>query len=147
MPAGTAVLAARDGLVVKIKDDSDTGGSSMKYDPYNNYVLIRHDDGTLAHYCHLQQGGCRVRPGQRVHTGEILARSGNTGFSSGPHLHFCVYKTKNGRERESIPVHFKTADEKAITLRTGRNYKAGGDESAHVSTPSLESGSQGGVSQ
>src|SRR5262249_55432055 len=47
MPEGTPVRAARGGLVVKVKDDSDKGGSSMDYDKYNNYVLIRHDDGTL----------------------------------------------------------------------------------------------------
>jgi murein DD-endopeptidase MepM/ murein hydrolase activator NlpD len=145
MPEGTAVLAARDGVVVKIKDDSDTGGSSLKYDPYNNYVLIRHDDGTLAHYCHLQKGGVQVKPGQRVHAGDWLARSGNTGFSSGPHLHFCVFKTKSGRERISLPVQFKTADEKSITLRTGRIYKATPVESASARTS--DSGHQGGVVQ
>jgi len=147
MPEGTPVFAARAGLVVKIKDDSDTGGSNIKYDQYNNYVLIRQDDGTLAHYCHLQKGGCRVVPGQRVEAGDFLARSGNTGFSSGPHLHFCVFKTKNGRERQSIPVQFKTADDVAITLRTGRNYKATGIETAIVRLQRPDTGHQGGVVQ
>jgi len=147
MPEGTPVFAARGGTVIKVKDESDTGGSNIKYDPYNNYVLIRHDDGTLAHYCHLQKNGCLVRPGQVVVAGELLARSGNTGFSSGPHLHFCVFKTKNGRERESIPVKFKTAGDKAITLRTGRNYKASAIESASVRPIAPESSHQGGVVQ
>jgi len=147
MPEGTPVYAARGGTVIKVKDESDTGGSSIKYDPYNNYVLIRHDDGTLAHYCHLQKGGCRIRPGQVVEAGDFLARSGNTGFSSGPHLHFCVFKTKNGRERESIPVKFKTAGEKAITLRTGRNYKASVIESASARPAASDSSHQGGVVQ
>ena len=133
MPEGTAVYAARGGTVVKVKDDSDTGGANIKYDPYNNFVLIRQEDGTLAHYCHLQKGGCCVRPGQTVQAGEMLAHSGNTGFSSGAHLHFCVFKTKDGRERESIPVKFKTSEEKAITLRTGKNYKAGSILSAKAS--------------
>src|ERR1051326_392512 len=61
MPEGTAVFAAREGLVVKVKDDSNTGGSSMKFDPFNNYVLIRHPDGTLGHYCHLKKGGVTVK--------------------------------------------------------------------------------------
>jgi murein DD-endopeptidase MepM/ murein hydrolase activator NlpD len=148
MPEGTPVYAARDGVVVKIKDDSSKGGASLKYDLHNNYVLIRHDDGTLAHYCHLQKGGCTVVPGQRVRSGELIAKSGNTGFSSGPHLHFCVFKTKNGRERQSIPVHFRTADETAITLRTGRNYKAANVQTASVvSTKESDTAHQGGVSQ
>jgi murein DD-endopeptidase MepM/ murein hydrolase activator NlpD len=147
MPEGTSVLAARDGVVVKIKNDSDIGGASLKYDRYNNYVLIRHDDATLAHYCHLQKGGCVVTPGQRVKAGEVIARSGNTGFSSGPHLHFCVFKTKNGRERQSIPVHFKTADAMAITLKTGRNYKASNSQTASISAKVNDTSNQGGVVQ
>ena len=124
MPEGTPVLAARAGIVVRVKDYSDRGGSSMAFDPYNNYVLIRHEDGTLAHYCHLKKGGCVVHPGQEVAAGQLIAHSGNTGFSTGPHLHLCIFKTKNGRERLSIPVHFRTATETATTLVSGRSYRA-----------------------
>ncbi|SPE54817.1 Peptidase M23 (fragment) [Verrucomicrobia bacterium] len=124
MPEGTPVCAARGGIVVRVKDDSHTGGSSAKYDRCNNYVLIRHADGTLGHYCHLQAGGCTVQAGQSVSAGQVIARSGNTGFSSGPHLHFCVFKNRNGRERESLPVKFRTADQAAITPIEGRTYQA-----------------------
>jgi murein DD-endopeptidase MepM/ murein hydrolase activator NlpD len=124
MPQGTPVYAARGGLVVKTRDDSNRGGSSIKYDAYNNFVLIRHEDGTLGHYCHLQKGGCKVRAGQKVKPGDLIALSGNTGFSSGPHLHFCVFKTTNGRERASIPIKFIAAEGEGLTLLTGRNYKA-----------------------
>jgi murein DD-endopeptidase MepM/ murein hydrolase activator NlpD len=124
MPEGTLVRAARGGVVVRVKDDSDKGGSSRAYDRYNNYVLIRHDDGTLGHYCHLQKGGCMVTPGQKVVCGDPIAHSGNTGFSSGAHLHFCVFKTLNGRERLSIPVKFRTATEEGVTLMEGATYKA-----------------------
>src|ERR1041385_5116925 len=79
MPEGTLVHAARGGMVIKVKDESDIGGSSIKYDPYNNFVLVRHEDGTLAHYCHLQKNSSFVKPGQIVEAGEMLARSGNTG--------------------------------------------------------------------
>src|SRR5207248_2183640 len=147
MPEGTPVYASRGGVIIKVKDDSNTGGDSMKFDPYNNFVLVRHDDGTLSHYCHLKQGGCVVHPGQSIQAGELIAHSGNTGFSSGPHLHFCVFKTRNGRERESIPVKFKTAGEKAITLRTGRNYKASVIESASARPTTPEAVHQGGVIQ
>lgn len=124
MPEGTPVFACREGLVVKIKDNSSVGGSNMKYDPYNNYVLIRHPDGTLGHYCHLQKGGVVVQPGQYVKAGDLIAHSGNTGFSSGPHLHFSVFKTRDGKERISLPVKFETADGKAATLVEGRRYTA-----------------------
>jgi murein DD-endopeptidase MepM/ murein hydrolase activator NlpD len=124
MPQGTAVCAARGGLVVKVKDDSDRGGPNIKFDPFNNYVLIRHDDGTLGHYCHLKKGGVVVHPGQIVKTGDLIALSGSTGFSSGPHLHFCVFVARNGRERESVPVKFRVADGEAMTLVEGEKYRA-----------------------
>jgi murein DD-endopeptidase MepM/ murein hydrolase activator NlpD len=124
MPEGTPVYAARGGVVVRTKDDSTTGGPSIKYDPFNNYVLIRHDDGTLGHYCHLKKGGIMVVPGQVVRTGDILAHSGNTGFSSGPHLHFCVFKTVDGKQRVSIPIRFETAEGSSAFLAEGKRYKA-----------------------
>ena len=130
MPEGTLVRAARGGIVVRVKDDSSTGGPSLSYDPYNNYILIRHNDGTLAHYCHLQKGGCLVKVGQMVAAGDPIAHSGNTGFSSGPHLHFCVFKTKDGRSRVSIPVKFQTTQERAITLTSGHSYRAAPIQSA-----------------
>jgi murein DD-endopeptidase MepM/ murein hydrolase activator NlpD len=125
MPEGTAVCAARGGLVVKMKEDSDRGGASMKYDPYNNYVLIRHADGTLGHYCHLKKGGVAVHPGQIVQTGDFIALSGDTGFSSGPHLHFSVFMTRNGRDRESIPVRFRVTEHGVATLVQGEKLVEG----------------------
>lgn len=124
MPEGTPICAARGGLVVKLKDDSDLGGPSMKFDRYNNYVLIRHDDGTLGHYCHLKKGGVKVHPGQIVRTGDVIALSGKTGFASGPHLHFCVFMTKDGRQRISIPIRYRAANGEAVTLVEGQKYLA-----------------------
>ncbi|HZL41997.1 MAG TPA: M23 family metallopeptidase [Verrucomicrobiae bacterium] len=124
MPEGTPVRAARGGMVVKVRDNSRKGGASMKYDRYNNYIVIRHEDGTMAQYCHLQMGGAKVVPGQMVHAGDLIALSGNTGFSSGAHLHFCVFKTKDGMECVSIPVKFKGEDGAPVTLFEGQAYKA-----------------------
>ena len=143
MPEGTPVYAAREGLVVKVKDDSNTGGSSMKYDPFNNYVLIRHSDGTLGHYCHLKKGGVTVKPGQTVKAGQLIAHSGNTGFSSGPHLHFSVFKTRDGRERISLPVKFQTSDGKTATLVEGHRYTAPEIQTAGITSSTGNSSGAG----
>jgi len=147
MPQGTPVCAARGGVVVKIKEDSSTGGASIKYDPYNNYVLIRHEDGTLGHYCHLQKGGVCVKTGERVQVGQQIALSGNTGFSSGAHLHFSVFKTKDGRERISIPVRFKTADAQAVTLVEGSRYESMVITAASVASIKPSPKSQAAIAQ
>jgi murein DD-endopeptidase MepM/ murein hydrolase activator NlpD len=64
----------------------------------------------------------RVKVGQRVAIGDVIGLSGNTGFSSGPHLHFNVFKAKDGKTRESIPVKFRTGDGVETTLMTGQVY-------------------------
>lgn len=124
MPEGTPVVAAREGTVVAVKDDSNKGGASRKYEDMANMVTVQHADGTMAHYCHLSFRSAKVRVGQRVKAGDLLALSGNTGFTSGPHLHFAVFKARDGHGRETIPVRFRTAEASAITLQEGKTYRA-----------------------
>ncbi|HWY78574.1 MAG TPA: M23 family metallopeptidase [Verrucomicrobiae bacterium] len=124
MPIGTPVCAARGGVVVKSRDDSDLGGPNRKYESCANCILIRHDDGTIGIYAHLKQHGNRVKVGDRVNAGDFIGLSGNTGFTSGPHLHFSVFKTASGHNRLSIPVKFKTADNPALTIVSRASYRA-----------------------
>lgn len=123
MPEGTAVRAARNGVVVALKDDSDLGGADRSFEAYANYILIEHPDGTIGNYAHLQKHGAKVTIGQKVEAGTTIGLSGNTGFSSGPHLHFSVFKTKDGSERESVPIRFWTGGS-ATTLVSGKIYLA-----------------------
>jgi murein DD-endopeptidase MepM/ murein hydrolase activator NlpD len=124
MPEGTPVLAAREGVVVGVKDDSDIGGSDKKFEWDANYVLIRHNDGTLGHYVHLQKNGVKVKIGQSVITGETIALSGNTGHSTGPHLHFAVFKAQSGKQRETVPIKYRVTPLLADILSEGRSYRA-----------------------
>lgn len=123
MSPGTPVHAARGGVVVKIKVDSAVGGPDRKYENSANYILVRHSDGTLANYAHLSKDGAKVKVGQIVEPGDLIALSGNTGFTSGPHLHFSVFKTKDGKQRQSIPVKFQSAGANSLTLAEGKSYK------------------------
>jgi hypothetical protein len=119
MPIGTGVYAARGGTVIEIADDNYTAGLDPDADLAGaNIVRILHDDGTMGLYAHLNWNSIRVRPGQSVERGEYLADSGNTGFSSGPHLHFVVQRNAGGMI-ESVPVEFAGAGGATVQLATG----------------------------
>jgi len=119
MPIGTGVYAARDGIVIEVASDFYQSGTNPELDgPRANVVRVYHDDGTMSLYAHLNWNSIRVVPGQRVARGEYLADSGNTGFSTGPHLHFVVQTNSDG-SIVSVPVQFTGIDGRAVTLRTG----------------------------
>ncbi|MER5748963.1 M23 family metallopeptidase [Streptomyces sp. NPDC002088] len=88
VPIGTNVVAAHGGTVVK------AGGNGAGDGPaYGNAIVIKHGNGTYSQYAHLSR--IDVKVGQIVKTGQHIARSGNTGNSSGPHLHFEIRTTPN----------------------------------------------------
>jgi murein DD-endopeptidase MepM/ murein hydrolase activator NlpD len=119
MPVGTAVHAARDGLVINAAHRFFRGGTTQEVRDEANFVQVLHDDGTTAVYAHLQLDTVRVRPGQRVQRGEYIAKSGNTGFSSGPHLHFVVLRNA-GLRSESVPVAFAGPGGAGVRPRSGQ---------------------------
>jgi murein DD-endopeptidase MepM/ murein hydrolase activator NlpD len=107
---GTPVLAAREGVVMQVENDFDKAGLSLeKFGGRANFVRIVHDDGTMALYAHLQEEGALVRPGQHVQAGQQIGISGNTGFTTGPHLHFAV-QVNRGMRLESIPFRMHGRD-------------------------------------
>lgn len=119
MPVGTAVFAAREGVVVETAEEFSAAGLDLQFDADRaNLVRILHDDGTLALYGHLNWHSIRVQPGERVARGQHIADSGNTGFSSGPHLHFVVQRNRAGA-MESVPVRFTGAGGSVVSLATG----------------------------
>ena len=77
-----------------------------KYGGRANFIRILHDDGTMALYAHLRSEGALVRVGQRVRAGQQIGLSGNTGFTTGPHLHF-VIQVNRGMKLESLPFRMR----------------------------------------
>lgn len=108
MPIGTSVTAARSGKVIKTVEEFRFSGTTDYYYNKANFVLIEHSDGTIGGYYHLDYQGVLVNVGDMITTGEKIARSGNTGFSTGPHLHFTVTTPINGREVKSFPFIFES---------------------------------------
>ena len=114
MPIGTPILASRAGRVMDMEDNFRGAAQKERYLTRSNQVRILHDDGTMAVYAHLQPNSVRVRQGAQVSRGQWIANSGNTGFSSGPHLHFVV-QLNAGMSLESLPFRFITPDGKTMT--------------------------------
>jgi murein DD-endopeptidase MepM/ murein hydrolase activator NlpD len=105
LPIGTPVLAARDGVVFQVQDGYGEGGAGVGGE-HGNLVVIWHADGTFGLYGHLREGVC-AREGEAVRAGDFLAWSGNSGYTTGPHLHFGVgiAAGENG-EIETLPILF-----------------------------------------
>jgi murein DD-endopeptidase MepM/ murein hydrolase activator NlpD len=88
----TAIVAAKDGVVMYAKDVSNIGGLSANYRGYSNGVIIRHGPGEYSWYWHLAHNSvpADVQPGRAIEAGTVIGFMGSTGYSGGPHLHFHV---------------------------------------------------------
>lgn len=134
MPVGEPVHAARGGTVVSTYDGATerslTGAATA------NHIWIRHADGTIGKYLHLDHHGVSVAEGQEVAAGERIGRSGETGFANGPHLHFSV-STLTGERREGDAV-YETFDVRFATVDGPRRLVTG---DAYARPPDHGSGS------
>jgi hypothetical protein len=94
VPEGTPIIAVADGVITLVE---------MNNRYFGHYINILHDNGILTRYCHLSKfatvNGQTIRQGMQVKKGDVIAYSGNTGWSTGPHLHFEV---RTGASKSSI---------------------------------------------
>lgn len=122
MKKGTKVLAARDGVVLRLREDGDKGGLKKEYRQFGNFVIIQHADSSRSGYWHLQQNGVVVNVGDTVKQGQWIGISGNTGYTAFPHLHFIVWKPVPGSQWQQVPTRFQT--QKGVCyLRAWKWYK------------------------
>lgn len=121
MKRGTTILAARSGVVIRLKEDGNRGGWSKKNRPYGNHIIIQHEDGSRAGYWHLQYNSILPQVGDTVQAGQPIGKSGKTGYALFPHLHFLVWRNRGGNW-QPIGTRFNT--HKGVGyLRPGRFYK------------------------
>ena len=126
-PVATPVLATRAGRVVVAHAAAQGAGTTPDHLDYKhtNFVIIRHDDGTLGEYMHLAPSSVLVRAGEEVTRLQPLALSGNTGFSSTPHLHFQVMTAAtDGVSAISFPFRMAVAPGRLEEPALGRRYAA-----------------------
>lgn len=113
------ILAPGDGVVVATHNeqrDNDIIGQENYMEPdkiplnpmsiYGNYVVIDHQNGEFSVLGHLQQGSVKVKEGERVRQGQVIAAIGSSGTSTHPHLHYEL-RTGNGLAVEGLPAHFR----------------------------------------
>lgn len=108
MKRGTKITAAREGVVVRAKEDGTKGGLKKKYRSHGNNIVVQHADGSRAGYWHLQHDGALVNVGDTVTKGQVIALSGKTGFAFVPHLHFLVWRSGEGQWRQ-VATRFQTS--------------------------------------
>ncbi len=108
---GADVIAVADGTVIEILNDLDDQKPGTLPDPKTitlqnvdgNHVVLDLGDGVFAFYAHLQKGSVRVAAGDRVKRGQLLGKLGNTGNTSGPHLHFHLMESPSVLGSNGIP--------------------------------------------
>lgn len=118
MKIGTTIRAARGGIVIWVKDDYHMGGKRNYFLDKANMVKILHEDGTYAIYAHILEGTAVVKPGDVVKAGTAIARSGSSGYSTGPHLHFVIRKN-TGLKTVSLPFVFEDDAGRSFTPKRG----------------------------
>lgn len=124
MAVGTAVHAAREGVVARVVEKHKKGCWRDGCGRYANFLIILHDDGTTGEYYHLSHNGALVEPGERVERGQLIALSGNTGHTTMPHLHFGVYVPESWGRTESVSVRFDTNSGTVDRIRRGLGHTA-----------------------
>lgn len=107
------ILAPADGIVISVFDECADNkilpfGLINRYinDIRGNYVVIKHSGDEFSVLAHLRQGSMNVVKGQFVKHGDVIAKCGNSGRSSEPHLHFQVQKGSNFFSSIGLPVKF-----------------------------------------
>lgn len=119
----TKICAAREGIVIGAREDSDEGGLKTKNMSDGNHISIQHYDGSVAHYWHLLKDGVMVNIGDTITKGQVIGLSGNTGYSAFPHLHFEVIGNDGTGTIKQLPTRFST-NKGTIYLRPGHFYRA-----------------------
>ena len=116
LPEKTELIASRGGVVTKVKingkenySGKDFKKGEIAYKKHMNEIEIKHSDRTFASYAHLFNESSFVKKGDLVRKGQKIALSGNTGWSSAPHLDFSVYK-KNVKKYKVKTIKIKFED-------------------------------------
>ena len=128
---GTSVISAKDGVVVYPTDGANVRcvNQDKSCNGYGNYVIISHADGNYTLYAHLYANSILVKAGDSVQQGQVIAKVGSSGNSTGPHLHFEVRAGENTSSARVDPLDYVDKDN---PRPSASNYLASGDLSSTI---------------
>ena len=134
MPLNTDVCAVYPGHVVLVETHYTEGGPDTTLLSKANRIVIDHGNNVFSKYLHLAPRSERVHVGDVVVPGQVIAKSGNIGYSSMPHLHFQLQDVNS----VSLPAVFSNAgSETPCLLKEGQKYEALPYKQTHTETPKL----------
>lgn len=119
MDENDAIASVAAGRVVDLKEDSNVNGPTTDYLDDGNYVSIDHGAGVYSVYVHLCQNCADVEIGDPVEQGQVIARAGNTGYSTQPHLHFEI---RSWEDNCSVPYGFYDVEDAGGVAAAGTTY-------------------------
>ena len=114
---GTYIIAAKSGTVIYPTSDDQTQFSDNGYygnkegGGFGNHVIIQHSDGNYTYYAHMAQGSITVRAGDSVKQGQVIGKMGNSGSSTGTHLHFEIRSGGNTKANRVDPLEYVSIDD------------------------------------
>lgn len=123
MPEGTDICAAREGTVIQTEVKFSQGGNDPSLGDKANFIYIQHSDGSIGRYLHIRQNGALVKVNAKVKAGQKIAKSGNVGWSTDPHLHFDIIVPKEGGGYKTVPFKFRSPQGKLIEPKLGLELK------------------------
>ena len=107
MAVGEQICSVADGIVIEVVSGYKNGGYSKQWNGFDNYIWVFHPElNLISVYAHLKHKGSLVEVGERVKANQVIGLSGNTGFSTEPHLHFAMLMLNSKKEWEAIPCQF-----------------------------------------
>ncbi len=122
MDIGTKIMATRKGVVIRVVDTNNKTCPEEDCEKYNNLILIYHTDGTFAEYVHIKRNGAKVKVGDIVEKGQLIAESGNIGRSTGPHLHLVIFIQKIEERRTLKTLFLKNEGNTTGFLKEKKEY-------------------------
>jgi len=119
----TKICAARAGVVIAARSDSNKGGLKSENISDGNHISIQHADESVAHYWHLIKNGAFIKVGDTIAKGQVIGLSGNTGYSAFQHLHFEVIGNDATGNYRQLATRFNT-NKGIVYLRPAHFYRS-----------------------